>query len=202
MKTAETSPGLSPVLIALMKGVTYQENDPALWQSLLAVQARVRDYVALLGLELILDEAEGHAYLRQRPAAEGEPELPRLVPRRPLSFHVSLLLALLRKKLAEFDAVSGDTRLILGRDEIIDLVRLFLPDTANEARLADRIDAHINRIVEIGFLRPLRNRNDQYEVRRILKAFVDAQWLGDFERRLADYRDHLAGADTRKDEMS
>lgn len=202
MKTAETSPGLSPVLIALMKGVTYQENDPALWQSLLAVQARVRDYVALLGLELILDEAEGHAYLRQRPAAEGEPELPRLVPRRPLSFHVSLLLALLRKKLAEFDAVSGDTRLIVGRDEIIDLVRLFLPDTANEARLADRIDAHINRIVEIGFLRPLRNRNDQYEVRRILKAFVDAQWLGDFERRLADYRDHLAGADTRKDEMS
>jgi len=202
VKTAETSPGLSPVLIALMKGVTYQENDPALWQSLLAVQARVRDYVALLGLELILDEAEGHAYLRQRPAAEGEPELPRLVPRRPLSFHVSLLLALLRKKLAEFDAVSGDTRLILGRDEIIDLVRLFLPDTANEARLADRIDAHINRIVEIGFLRPLRNRNDQYEVRRILKAFVDAQWLGDFERRLADYRDHLAGADTRKDEMS
>lgn len=202
MKAAETGPGLSPVLIALLKGILYQENDPPLWQALLGVQARVRDHVGLLGLELILDEAEGHAYLRQRAAADGEPELPRLVPRRPLSFQVSLLLALLRKKLAEFDATSGDARLILGRDEIVDLMRLFLPGTANEARLTDRIDTHINRIAEIGFLRPLRNRNDHYEVRRILKAFVDAQWLGEFERRLADYRDHLTAAGARTDDTA
>ena len=39
----------------------------------------MREYVAVLGLELILDEAEGYAYLRQRAAAEGEPELARLV---------------------------------------------------------------------------------------------------------------------------
>ena len=46
------------VLVTLMKGVTYAESDPPLWQALLAVQARVREHVALLGLELILDEAE------------------------------------------------------------------------------------------------------------------------------------------------
>jgi len=34
--------------------------------------------------------------------------LPRLVQRRALSFPVSLLLALLRKKLAEFDAGGGE----------------------------------------------------------------------------------------------
>ncbi|TXL78770.1 DUF4194 domain-containing protein [Vineibacter terrae] len=200
MTSADPNAALSPVLIALMKGVTYQENDPQLWQSLLGLQARVREYVGVLGLELILDEAEGYAYLRQRPASDDASALPRLVSRRPLAFPVSLLLALLRKKLAEFDASSGDTRLILGREEIVDLVRLFMPDTANEARLADRIDIHINRIVEIGFLRPLRGRNDQLEVRRILKAFVDAQWLGELERRLADYRAHVAGGVNRKDD--
>jgi len=46
---------LSLVLIALMKGVTDREADPALWQALLGLQARVRDHVAILGLDLVLD---------------------------------------------------------------------------------------------------------------------------------------------------
>jgi hypothetical protein len=54
--------------------------------------------------------------------------------------------------------------------------------------LVDRIDADLNRVVEFGFLRRLRGQNDQLEVRRILKAFVDAQWLSELERRLAEYR--------------
>ena len=141
-----------------------RDNDPARWQSLLDLQTRVRDHVAVLGLELILDEAEGYAYLRQRPVREGEEELPRLVPRRQLGYQVSLLLALLRKKLAEFDATSGEPRLILGRDDIVEMMRLFLPDTANQARLMDRVDAQINRITEMGFLRRLRGTDNQYEV--------------------------------------
>lgn len=86
---AATAPNaLSLVLVALMKGVMDRENDPARWQSLLDLQTRVRDHVAVLGLELILDEAEGYAYLRQRPVHEGEAELPRLVPRRQLGYQV------------------------------------------------------------------------------------------------------------------
>ena len=180
----------SVVLISLMKGIVSREHDENLWQSLLALQARVRDHVAPLGLELILDDAEGHAYLRQRPAGDGEAALPRLVARRQLGYPVSLLLALLRKKLAEFDATSGEPRLILSREAIVELMRLFLPDTVNEARLHDQIDGHINKIVELGFLRRLRGEHDQFEVRRILKAFVDAQWLAEFDARLAAYLDH------------
>src|ERR1700735_2805831 len=98
MTTAGSNP-LSLVLIALMKGVTERETDPALWQALLGMLTRVRDHVAILGLDFVLDEAEGYAYLRQRPSQEGEAELPRLIARRQLGYHVSLLLALLRKKL-------------------------------------------------------------------------------------------------------
>jgi hypothetical protein len=196
MNSPDANGSFSLVLIALMKGVTYQESDPALWQLLLDLQARVRDYVALLGIELILDEAEGYAYLHQRQSAEGEPNLPRLVPRHQLSYPVSLLLVLLRKKLAEFDAIGGDTRLIVSRDGIADVVRLFLPDATNEARLLDRIDSDIKRIAEMGFLRKLRGHEDQFEVRRILKTFVDAQWLNEFDRRLAEYRSHLSGMQT------
>ena len=104
-----------------------------------------------------------------------------------MSFGVSLLLALLRKKLIEHDA-GGNARLILSREQIADDVKVFLPDSSNEARLMDRVDADINRIVDLGFLRKLRGQENQFEVRRILKAFVDAQWLSDFEARLAEYR--------------
>lgn len=46
----------------------YQETDGGLWNALLNLQARVRDYVAVLGLELVLDEAEGYAFcVRAKP---------------------------------------------------------------------------------------------------------------------------------------
>lgn len=187
---------LSALAILLLKGVIYQEADAGPWNALLNLQARVRDYVAVLGLELVLDEAEGYAFLRSRPENEDDaaPKLPRLVARRPLSFTVSLLLALLRKKLAEFDASGGDTRLVLSRDEVVELVRVFLPESSNEARLIDQIETHLNKIVELGFLRRLKPATGQaavFEVRRILKAFVDAQWLADFDTRLAAYQAQL-----------
>jgi hypothetical protein len=193
---AERGAELSQALIPLFKGVVYQDSAPAAWQALLALQARVRDYVGVLGLELLLDEAEGYAYLRQRAPAEGEPERPRLVPRRQLSYPVSLLLALLRRKLAEHDASGGDPRLVLAREQIVDLMRVFLAETSNEARLMDRMDTHINKVVELGFLRRLRGQEGQFEVRRILKAFVDAQWLAELDQRLADYRAHAADGET------
>ncbi|MDM5181488.1 DUF4194 domain-containing protein [Massilia sp. DJPM01] len=186
---------LGQLLVALFQGVLYRDTDSALWQPLMDLQARVRDYGTTVGLELILDEAEGYAYLRQRPAVVGEPELPRLIQRRQLSYPVSLILALLRKKLAEFDATGGDTRLVIDRDQIAEQVRLFLPQTGNEARLLDRMDAHLNKVVELGFLHRLRGQDNQFEVRRILKAFVDAQWLADFEQRLSGYAAHAASGE-------
>ncbi len=181
------------VLIALMKGVVYQDDDANSWQALLGLQARVRDYLAVLGLELVLDEAEGYAWLKTRPAPDEGEALPRLVAKRPLSFPVSLLLALLRRKLAEFDTRGEDTRLILTRDEVVDMVRLFLPAGVNEARIVDQIDTHLNKIIELGFVRRLRGQHHLIEVRRILKVFVDAQWLSEFDQRLATYCINVLG---------
>ena len=203
---------LPSVVIPLLRGVLYQDSDSALWGTLLELQARVRDYVAVLGLELMIDEAEGYAFLRSRTDSgeESEPGIrtPRLVARRPLSFHVSLILALLRKKLAELDAGGGDTRLVLSREEIVEMVRVFLPESTNEARMIERIDAHLNRIVDLGFLRRMKaetgaaapGARTSFEVRRILKAFVDAEWLAELDARLAAYRAELAGSgDERED---
>jgi hypothetical protein len=199
MSTLVTADPLSLVTVTLFKGVTNRDDDLQLWQHLLNLQSRVREYVGVLGLELVLDEGEGFAYLRQRDDDEETASVPRLVPRRQLGFGVSLLLALLRKKLAEFDASSAEARLVLRPDDIVETMRLFLPDTTNEARLRQRIEGHINRAVEMGFLRRMRASEELYEVQRILKAFVDAQWLSDFNVRLETYRRHASGLDEGED---
>lgn len=201
-------PDLSVLLIRLLKSVLYRDDDEHQWAALLNLQARVRDYVVVLNLDLVLDEAEGYAFLKGRPEPADDdpaPRLPRLVARRPLSFPVSLLLALLRKKLAEFDAGSGSTRLVMSRDDIVELVRVFLPDGPNEAKLIDQTETTINKVVELGFLQKLKSVGGalsgpaSYEVRRILKAFVDAQWLAEFDARLAVYQSALSGTSSNKE---
>jgi len=189
-----TEPDLSVAVTQLMKGAVYRETHDRAWSHLLQLQPQVRDHVAVLGLQVVIDEAEGYAFLRQRPADEDEErQLPRLIPRRALSFHVSLLLALLRKKLAEFDARGGETRLMLTRAQIAEMLRVFMPATSNEARLLDRIDEHIGKAEQLGFLRQAKNGEQVYEVRRILKAFVDGQWLADLDAKLAEYSALLGG---------
>lgn len=183
-------PELTVPVIQLMKGVVYRDVHERAWRDLLALQAAVRDYVAVMGLTVVVDEAEGYAFLRSQPDDE-ENETPRLIARRALSFHVSLLLALLRKKLAEFDAHDSDVRPMLTRDQIVEMVRLFLPETSNETRLVDQIDTHLGKVVELGFLRRVKGQDNLFEIRRILKAFVDGQWLADFDARLADYAKEL-----------
>ncbi|WP_205800911.1 DUF4194 domain-containing protein [Micromonospora thermarum] len=195
--TRSEEPSLSVAAAHLMKGVVYRDTHPVPWHHLMRLQAQVRDYVAVLGLTVVIDEAEGYAFLRSQPSddeADGQPAIPRLIPRRALSFHVSLLLALLRKKLAEFDASNADTRLVLTRQQIVDLCAVFLPASTSEARLIDQIDTHIGKVVELGFLRRIDDAEATYEVRRIIKAFVDAQWLADFDARLAEYAAELGAA--------
>lgn len=185
---------LSILLVSLLKGVIY-ESSP-LWSHLIGLQSRVKDQASLLGLNLYLDESEGYAFLRSPRTLEdaGSDAIPRLMSRRQLPFLSSLLLALLRKRLAEFDATGGGTRLILSRDEIFDLIRIFVPETNDDVKLLKNIDIHINKIVDLGYLRKLKAssaRQDQFEVARIVKAFVDGQWLSEFDARLALYQEQL-----------
>ena len=179
--TSPQSQQLSQIVVPLLKGVLYREQGEALWQGMLDLQSQIRDYVAVLGLELIVDEAEGYAFLKSREVEEDGLDIPRLFARRPLSYGVSLMLALLRKKLVESDATGGSTRLILHQDEIYEMLRVFHPTASNEVRQRDRILGDLEKVVKLGFCRKLRGQDGMVEVRRVLKAFVDAQWLSNLE---------------------
>jgi hypothetical protein len=183
---------LALVVTHLMKGVVYRDTHERVWQHLVQLVPRVSDYVATLGLVVVVDESEGYAFLRSKPQGpDDDDSIPRLIPRHALSFHTSLLLALLRKKLAESDAADDGYRLILSRDQILDMMLMFMRTSSNEAKITDQIDRTISKVVDLGFLRRMPKQNNQFEVRRVLKAFVDGQWLSEFDARLADYAAEL-----------
>ena len=175
---------LSLVLIALMKGIITRETIRTVWQSLLDLQARVRDYVGALGLELVLDETEGYAYLRQRPAA---PTTSRSCRGWWRAGHSAIPSACCWRCCARGWPNSTPPAARRGWSSaprrLPTWSRLFLPDAGNEAQVGGpHRDATSRKIEDLGFLRQLRGSDDRLEVRRILKSFVDAQWLGEFER--------------------
>lgn len=182
------SPEFSRILVQLLKGIVYREDDEGLWQALLKMRPAVMDYFEALGLELVASEDEGYGFLKNRQDDEEGASLPRLISRRPLSYPVSLLLALFRRRFAEHDASQSDPRLIIERDDLAKQVEVFLQKGTNEVQWVSRLDSYLNRIQELGFIRYLGEDRQKIEVRRVLKVFVDAQWLAEFDRRLEEYR--------------
>ena len=186
MRTPEEQAS-STAIIKLMQGVIYRETNEDVWRTLERNGAPVLDHFARIGVRVIIDEVEGYAYLKTSAPDEGEDPLPRLVQRRELSYNASLLLLLLRKRLAEFEAGGEEGKLVLERDAITEMLRLFLPDSTDEVRIVKRVDASITQVVKLGFLEELRGAHQpSCEVKRI-RAYVDAETMADFASTLAAY---------------
>jgi hypothetical protein len=180
---------VASAIITLMREVVYREiaaHEP-MWATLERHRAAVSDHFSAIGVEVVVDETEGYAYLRTRDEEDGEETLPRLVRRRSLTYNVSLMLVLLRKRMVEFESTGGEGKLVLSRDQLVELLRVFQGDSTNEARVIEQTDRTIDQVARLGFLRELRSQPGSWEVRRILKAYVDAQTLSDFAGRLAAY---------------
>jgi hypothetical protein len=181
----------SQTVISLLKGIVYDTSHD-IWKELLKYENEIKNYFEIMNLNVFIDTSEGYAFLRQNePEDEDNPgNLPRLIDQRQLSYPVTLLLVLLRKTLLEVDATGGETRVILEKEKIRDMFKIFLPETSNEAKTTDKIDEHINKVVEYGFLRKLKNQN-QFEINRVLKAKISADTLQYIEEVLKKYANSI-----------
>lgn len=190
---------ISQVVINLMRGILYKEDKPKVWETMEHVEGPVRDYLSVINLDLHIFESDGFAYLQSKEQEEGTPSLPRIMVRRPLSYPVSLMLALLRRKLTEHDTYSSEPRLIIDVVDFTDMVSTFFPTSNNEVKVLKRMDAHLQRINDLGFIRFLDAKKEKFEVKRILKAYIDAQWLRDFNGKLEEYLTHGSDSDEQGD---
>lgn len=175
------------VIIKLLQGVIYSD-DPH-WQELQTKLTPIKEYFHKIGLEVRNYDLEGFAYLEQPdpdPDDKFEP-LPRLTKRRGLRLDVTIFCVLLRQALGEFDASDATGRLVLNIEKIRDLLKPYLPAGNNEEKFRREVDGLVNKVEELGFLRQLSGQEENYEVRPILKAKIDADTLTRLKEKLEKY---------------
>ncbi len=218
----------SIILVPLLKGIIYSHNEK-IWDALLQPENEidVRRYFNDIHLDLIIDKAEGFAYLKQKTTNNNENirnidnsedfedlentenndnednanyEIPKLIQKRQLNFDVSLMCLLLRKHMIENDRDGEFTKAILAESDIINLAKPFYKETTNEANQVKKIKAAIKKVIEEGFLRQMKTDDKQYEINRIIKAFVNADVVKDSLEKLKNYTNQIADEIT--DELS
>lgn len=99
----------------------------------------------------------------------------------------SLVCIVLRKFLLEHDAQGGSVRSIISEQEIINRVKVFLPNANDEAKQQEKINTAINKVVDIGFLRKLEDQEKNYEIHRIIKGFVNADVIDETLQKFRNY---------------
>ncbi|MEH2235118.1 DUF4194 domain-containing protein [Nostoc sp.] len=165
------------VILKLLRGAIY--SDDSHWDRLQSYLTPIKEYFGKIGLQVRHYETEGFAYLEQPdpdPEDQTEP-LPRLTARHPLGFKITVLCVLLREQLRQFDASDATGRLVLSIEKIRDLLQPYLQEGNNEERFRREVDGLVKQAMELGFLKRLSGQDENYEVRPILKAKVDADTL-------------------------
>jgi Domain of unknown function (DUF4194) len=146
-------------------------GDIQVWETIRADRDYLSRYFRQIGQELVVDEAEGYAFIRQI-ELDGEERVPRIGRRQALGYTATILLVCLREELARFDAApGGSTRLVLTRQQLRELVQQFVKESNNQIRDMRTVDSAIRRAEELGFLRAVgAAESETLEVMRILKA--------------------------------
>lgn len=178
--------------VRLLQGVVYAE-DEKIWNPLKAHQSRLDTYFSRIGLLLIVDEAEGFAYLRQMGEDDALPagyeKLPVLISRKGLGYPLTILAILLRDALRRFDEEElHDERCIVETEALFDDWRGFQKPTNDEPKQRKEFTALLRRAEEeFGFLKKFATEPESWEIRRILKARLPVTELENLQRELLDF---------------
>ncbi len=186
----------APIIIQLLKGSVYFSD--SCWRDLLIHQKAVKEYFAQIGINLVLNESDGYAYLTQPEHDEESEEkpLPRLMRKMPLTFEVSLLCVLLREEMDSFDSgASESTNLYISLSEIRDRLQVYFREKYDQIRLYRELDRYVRQVEKTGLIRQSNsgseNQEPVFEILRIIKARVGPDFIVEFKRKLSDYAESL-----------
>lgn len=178
-------------LLELVKGPYLSgEKAPGLWSALLVDEDAIRSRLHELFLELVIDRVGEFAFVRNVDTTETA--TPRTVRTAPLTFLDTAMLLVLRQSLLAGEA---ESRVIVGRDEIFEQLRVY--------RTADRDEADFDRRLGASW-QTMKNKlrvihqagtDDRAEISPVLRLIVDANQIAAIG---AEYRRIAAGGGTRQ----
>ncbi|MBS1735620.1 MAG: DUF4194 domain-containing protein [Bacteroidetes bacterium] len=180
------------VIIKLLQGPVYADDKNA-WRELMQWQSAVQEYFGKIGIELVINEQDGFARVLQPEADEHDDNpLPRLMKRQTLNYEATLLAVILREGLEEFDIKSDGNKFYLTQKEIKERIELFYKEQPNKSKLWKDLSKPISSLLTIGILKLNREDatnkdNNKYEVKRIIKAFINNEKLEEIKNKLSNY---------------
>ena len=186
MSEEKNNYNFSKILINLIKGIVYREDDVNIWNYLEDNESSVSEHFKIIGLRLIVDKSRGYAYLKQNIFGEEE-QLPKLIRKLPLSRQVSMLIVVLREIVIEKEISESDDRIIVSFEDIADKYRAFYPNSNDdEKKFYKDLKSYLKKVIDLDFIRELKSEEDNYEIKPIIASFVDMDWLNNFKDRLAE----------------
>ena len=182
----------APVIVKLLQGAVYSEDK--LWNELILNQYPIGRYLRQIGIELIVEEKDGYAFLKQIEDEDGKTI--GLIRRMPLTYEQTLLCILLREWLDEFEITDTETRnLYITHKQFRERIEMFFKEKSNQAKLLRNLDTLIKDMLGLDFLKRIEDSpypdERKYEVRRIIKSKITADMLIEFKQKLSDYESQL-----------
>lgn len=177
----------SKAIVKLLKGIV--EKDDAVWNEVLSYQSDIQDYIAVMGLELIVKKDEGFAFVKQFKLDDDKTM--NMVSRRQYGFEVSVMLIVLRQILEDFDSnpTMQATDKYVTASEIKEETEMFLPTSYNKVKFEKELDSNIDKIVKFGYLIEPKHQEGEkrYKIHRIIKEKITLDDLLDFRNQLNSY---------------
>ncbi|GHD05730.1 DUF4194 domain-containing protein [Zhihengliuella salsuginis] len=188
---------------ALVKGPYLSaDRQKEAWRALLTDTQSIRSRLADLFLDLVVDEVQGVAFVRN--AESTEKDLPQVVRTMALTFMDTALLLFLRRELVRG---AGPRRVFIGRDEVYEHLHSYRgAESTDEAGFAKRINSSWKKFETHNLL--LRTPTEgRFEVSPVLRLVFGPEQIAavtaEYQRLIAagdDGADPETGTDTEMDE--
>jgi hypothetical protein len=194
----------SLALKGLIQGAIYREDVTA-WNQVITYTGAIRSFFEKLGLDVLVDEQEGFAFLKSIENEDGKEASSGLVVRRSLTRNATALCAILREELHTWErSEREDQACVLTRKQIREKMLPYTRLAEDDSKFHSLVDAAITQACNSQLLRLInsdkesdRRDDQQFQIQRIIKARLPMADLIEIKNKLTQETD-VEGVDAKE----
>jgi len=179
-RAGHLEPGARRSLVYLLKhGVILGSQKVLLFEQLNKYEDSIRDHLADMYLNMMIDQRAGVALIIQQDSSEEEDhdeDIFSLVSRRTLSLYDTLLLLVLRKHYQERQTI-GEDNVFIGIEQLESGMTPFLQLTNSTKSDRSKLNGAINKMRERKIVSRVRGDDERFEITPVIRYVVGANFL-------------------------
>ncbi|ENW19186.1 DUF4194 domain-containing protein [Acinetobacter haemolyticus] len=172
------------VLVYLMRqGTILAAENLKLFDVLCRYEVAIRQHLAEVYIQLILDARQGVAYIINVESISDEnadnqfsDDFPTLIRKRTLTLYDTLVLLILRKYYQEREN-AGEQKIIIDLERIQTSLIPFIPMTNHDSKDRKKLTGTLDKFSEKKILSVIRGEEGRYEITPIIRYVVNAEFL-------------------------